>query len=745
MKRLHLHNRHGCSVPPEHESRRGIFIVVAVLCFTVLAAFVSFAVDLGFINFTRTRMQNAVDAAALAAAQEITYAVQHAGPNVSDVAAYAQDEAGDMAAHVAELNGIYVDANVDVEFGRRSYNDSTEQFEFEWGVTPANAIRVTARRDNDDASAPDGKLPLFFAGIIGHAHAKLQVRAVAYVDSRDIVVVHDFSRSMNFDSYYNHEASSRLTRSQVRENMLTAWSDLDLYIPNFPNDGAYLTQTSTDSGVTTTVKFKYDDAEVTTTGELSEVKLEYTDGSTSTFNNVSGTTANVDGSKNIYKVTVKSSAASTGSGGGSSGGTGSGPPVTVSGSGIDVTFSGDRKSYSVSSTKQLVYVDSYFTNGSYQYHDINPYGYSASFNESSAVDYVWIYYRYYSSGRWRYKWEQYDAPPAGSGGSSGGGGSTSVITQTFFDTDNNVKAAFGMNDYSWPYPYGSWNGYIDHVRTYAEFRDNDNDPSNTDYRECFGGATLMNYLLLYYSSHYECPDLWKTRHYPFHAIKEGHLLLCDFLQDLGFDDEVGMVSYDTNHRIELTLNESDPDIPWVDISSDPITSDYESVRRLMLYKQASHYSNATNMGGGLKDAIALLDASKRSGAQTTIILMTDGNTNTIDGGEDTSLPSDWDWDALFDYDGDGTCDYYANSTQQRYVLRLAKEAVDKGYTIHTMAVGVDADTELMEAIAWLANGHFINIPGGSSVEDMEDEVREAFNRIAAFVPPARLTNDPGEN
>lgn len=102
-------------------------------------------------------------------------------------------------------------------------------------------------------------------------------------------------------------------------------------------------------------------------------------------------------------------------------------------------------------------------------------------------------------------------------------------------------------------------------------------------------------------------------------------------------------SYDTNHRVEHTM--SGPGMPTVDISADPITNDCQSIWNLI--KQAVHYSYATNMGGGLKDARELLDEHGRPGARGTILLITDGDSNMNDSGDSTSLPNDWDWDQLF--------------------------------------------------------------------------------------------------
>jgi hypothetical protein len=156
-------------------------------------------------------------------------------------------------------------------------------------------------------------------------------------------------------------------------------------------------------------------------------------------------------------------------------------------------------------------------------------------------------------------------------------------------------------------------------------------------------------------------------------------------------------------------------MPSVDISADPLTDDYQAIRDIIEHKQAAHYSYATNMGGGIKDAKWLLDNYKRIGSRPTILLMTDGNTNTMDSGSSSTLPEDWNWDELFDYDNDGVRDYETSSSQFKYALIQAKAAVDADITIHTLSVGADANTDLMQAIAHLGGGIAVVVPGGTSV------------------------------
>ena len=69
-------------------------------------------------------------------------------------------------------------------------------------------------------------------------------------------------------------------------------------------------------------------------------------------------------------------------------------------------------------------------------------------------------------------------------------------------------------------------------------------------------------------------DLWRTPHYPMHAVKSGTSLFLDFLDDLDFGDEVGLVGYGQWAEQIPGYNDGVIDI---DISSDPITPDYDLI------------------------------------------------------------------------------------------------------------------------------------------------------------------------
>ena len=605
-------------------SRRGVFLVVGAVTMVAVLAFMALAVDIGVASLTKSQMQAAVDSAALAGAMEITNALANAGTSVGNVFTYAQQQARTKAASVAQLNNVYVNSSTDVYFGRRYYDTATAKYLIDWNANSSqtNVVKVVARRDSTTKTAPDAKVPSLFG--IGTGGTTIRTEAVAFIDPRDMVIVQDFSRSMNFDSYFTDEVVTGLTKAQIEDALLMVWNDLQpLTLGTMTYTPQYFTQTQTNTSITAAVTFKGTSVAVTSTTGLKTVKLTYSNGSTTTFN-VSGTTTKTGTYTGTSRITA----------------------VTIT-------------AYKVGSTSQTV---------------------TFSNHTNSAA---------------------------------------------------NVMAAFGLTTSNYPYAGGSWSDYVNYVQTSTAL-------PNYGYNDMFGGMTYICYIMKNYAEHSNNKDLWKTRHYPFQACKDGHQLLCDFLTQLGFDDRLGMVSYDTNHRMETTLNDANPLFPKIDISASPMTKDYATIAKLMQYKQAAYYSDATNMGGGMKDAIAMLDAYKRDGSRPAIILMTDGHANTIDAGDSTALPAGWNWNTMFDYNGDGVADYSSTDPQITYVLAKVKIAVDKGYTVHSVSVGSVADRNLMKAVAWLGKGYWLDVPAGSTIAMMSTQMQDVFAKIASAVPPARL-------
>jgi Flp pilus assembly protein TadG len=215
------------------ENRKGVFFVLAVICLLGAMTFVGMSVDLGMITVTKTRMQATADSAALAAAQEIAVAVRNASRSsetgldmtaVQNTAAAADARA--MAVYVANINGFYIDPDVDVVFGRRLLTSDGVTYTETWGTGPYNCVKVDIRKNNSDSTAPDAKLPLIFALVVGERAQSLISSATAFIESRDIVCTLDYSSSMNDDSCMGSSTISRLTKAGVEANLDNIWNAL---------------------------------------------------------------------------------------------------------------------------------------------------------------------------------------------------------------------------------------------------------------------------------------------------------------------------------------------------------------------------------------------------------------------------------------------------------------------------------------------------------------------------------------
>ena len=567
--------------------RQGVIVVLTAFLLTVLFAFVALSVDTGRVVLMETEIQNAADAASLAASQEIQAAVYAAGQGVGsatiDANSIAVAAARQMAAQVADANGAFIDPDTDVAFGKRIYNPSTGDWSVQWNGTPYNVVRVTVRRTNEDVTAPDGKFPLAFGWAIGKESVPLELSSTAFTEARDLVLVLDFSASMNDDSSLN----SSLSQSHVEDLLDGMWDSLIAAAPKWPG--------------TSQSKFP----------------------------------ATGFGSVNSYYGTYLSSS----------------DTATI------------RSSLGLTQN--------------------NPDGS-----------------------------RKFPFPQAG----------------RFSTGLPKSKPSNSTSD-------SLWDGYINWVKNH----------SHSTYRKRYGYRTLMDYLQQNREDRYESEDLWRTPHYPFHAIKQGASLFLQFLDDLDFGDEIGLVGYGQWAVQEKTLNDGEVNL---DITSDPITPDYATVNTIQCRHQAGEYNGWTAMGDGILKARELLvgvssdpndDGYSRYGARPTMIVMTDGQTNQRP--SSWSLPTSFKWKDWTDYDGDGVPNYTTSDTKKQYAFWEATEAVKRGITIHTLAVGAGADRNLMKAIAFAGAGVFIDVPGGSTVEEMEEQLLAAFSQIAAKVPAAQLLYD----
>lgn len=136
-----------------HGARCGGFVLVTMLCcLVILAAFLGLAIDAGYLELVKTRMQTAADAAALGGAQEIKM------NGAANVVAMAQGDAA-LNGFTTGQNGVTVTVN-----NRPSAGYST---------LDTTAVEVIVAQ----------QVSTFFMSVVGASSVSLQARAVAHQGS----------------------------------------------------------------------------------------------------------------------------------------------------------------------------------------------------------------------------------------------------------------------------------------------------------------------------------------------------------------------------------------------------------------------------------------------------------------------------------------------------------------------------------------------------------------------------------
>jgi Mg-chelatase subunit ChlD len=176
-------------------SSRGI-AVVAVLVLVMLLATAALVIDYGYILLGRTELSRAVDAAALAAAQDL--------PNRGAAAATAQ---------------TYVRANVP----SRSYSEPVPAVTFPAG----NVVRVRAAMTS----------PSFFAALLGFDDFPIAAVAEARRLDPDVALVVDRSGSMCQDSH--PRAGANCPATGPWEPFSTVQSTAKLFVDQMPGDPTF--------------------------------------------------------------------------------------------------------------------------------------------------------------------------------------------------------------------------------------------------------------------------------------------------------------------------------------------------------------------------------------------------------------------------------------------------------------------------------------------------------------------------
>ncbi|NUQ62655.1 MAG: VWA domain-containing protein [Pirellulales bacterium] len=243
-----------------------------------------------------------------------------------------------------------------------------------------------------------------------------------------------------------------------------------------------------------------------------------------------------------------------------------------------------------------------------------------------------------------------------------------------------VKNWLGLKNVPYPYPSGSWDNYISYIM-------NDSAIYRAGYRKKYGYLTWVNYLLAEQPQFAETPSLWMTSEQPVTAVKDAVDLLVAYLQENCENDRLGLSLYTSSNGTAILES--------------PMTHEFSEVAYKTRRRQAGHYNVYTNIYDGMKTARLEFQNNGRPTAGRLMVLMTDGQAN---------LPG---------------------SQAKQLALSEARAAAGARIPIVTISLGAGADTQLMQQIADITKGVYFEIPGGQTVNQYEEQLKDVFRRVAS--------------
>jgi len=303
--------------------------------------------------------------------------------------------------------------------------------------------------------------------------------------------------------------------------------------------------------------------------------------------------------------------------------------------------------------------------------------YSASMNDDSELRSIGKLPRADIEQNLRQIWQELGSPTYGT---------MQFTPQRLTGSTSRIIRQLGLNRVRYPYPSGSWNEYVNYVKTSGYWR-------RAGYRDKYGYLTLINYWLERKPMASQTPDLWQVSAQPVTALKEAVTVFLDFLEFVQAADRVGLSAY------------TYPQGGGAKLEND-LTFDLDTIESISRQRQAGHYDRYTNIGAGMQTARLELASNARPGAHLMMVLMTDGIANRP----------------------------YGTNYARQLALNEAHAAADANIKIMTVSVGLNADTGLMQQIADITGGQHFNVPGGQPVADYAQELRDSFREIAADRP-----------
>jgi hypothetical protein len=153
-----------------NRSRPGNVVPIVAILAVFLVGMVAFAIDTGYVAGTRTQLQAATDAGALAGCEKLPF---FPGEAIPEAAARAEAKKFGQA----NQNLTIRDADIRILRYNPALPAGTRLSTVYSTVLPPNCVELTMRRDD----LANGKLPLFFAPILGQSSTDVRAKSTAYM------------------------------------------------------------------------------------------------------------------------------------------------------------------------------------------------------------------------------------------------------------------------------------------------------------------------------------------------------------------------------------------------------------------------------------------------------------------------------------------------------------------------------------------------------------------------------------
>ncbi len=184
-RRANRRSRGGLATTPCLPHRAGAVLVLIVLLLPVMLLLSAFAINLAYMELTRTEMHTAADAAARAAGREFTIFNDN---NLARTRGKAIAEMNSVAGEPLSLR------DSDFLFGTSTRVSQTGRYQFSAGGI-SNAVQLNVQRNS---AAIDGPIPLLMPHVFGIGSFNAQFTSISTQIEVDVALVIDRSGSMAY-------------------------------------------------------------------------------------------------------------------------------------------------------------------------------------------------------------------------------------------------------------------------------------------------------------------------------------------------------------------------------------------------------------------------------------------------------------------------------------------------------------------------------------------------------------------